>query len=154
MNRKYSTYIYPMKTLLTFALGLFLSGTLFSQSIPANQWSYISIDTTREMIQPADGPDWLRSFGIDAADINHDGFKDITSGKYFYLNPGGDMSRPWKRTEFRFAFDAYLFVDVDGDQLADIIAEDLPNVLWLEADDLNGTSWSARANRSCTANRT
>ncbi len=133
-----------MKILLSFALGLFLTVSLISQSIPVDQWTYIEIDSARELIQPMGGPDWLRSFGLDAADINHDGFKDITSGKYFYLNPGGDMSRPWKRTEFRFAFDTYLFVDVDGDQLADIIAEDLPNVLWLEADDLNGTSWSAR----------
>ncbi len=104
MNRKYSTYIYPMKTLLTFALGLFLSGTLFSQSIPANQWSYISIDTTREMIQPADGPDWLRSFGIDAADINHDGFKDITSGKYFYLNPGGGYEQTLETDRIQVCF--------------------------------------------------
>ena len=95
-------------------------------------------------MHPMDGPDWLRSFGIDAVDINQDGYKDIVCGKYFYLNPGEDMEGTWKRTEFGFAYDGYKFVDVDGDQLADIIAEDLPNVVWLEADDLNGSSWSAR----------
>ncbi len=41
----------------------------------------MAIDTSREMILPADGPDWLRSFGIDAADINRDGYKDIVCGK-------------------------------------------------------------------------
>lgn len=102
------------------------------------------IDTGREMMNPIGGPEWLRSFGIDAADINRDGYKDIVCGKYFYLNPGGDMERHWKRSEFRFAYDGYLFVDVDGDHLADIIAEDLPHVVWLEADDLNGTTWNAR----------
>ena len=54
------------------------------------------------------------------------------------------MTDAWKRTEFRFAYDGYHFVDVDGDHLADIIAQDLPNVVWLEADDFNGSSWSAR----------
>lgn len=133
-----------MKKLLllsTFA-ALFIS--LGAQNIPADQWTYIEIDSTREMIYPMDGPDWLRSFGIDAVDINRDGYKDIVCGKYFYLNPGENMEGLWKRTAFGFAYDGYQFVDVDGDELADIIAEDLPNVIWLEADDLNGSSWSAR----------
>ncbi len=133
-----------MKTILTFIFSIILTGTLLSQTIPTDQWSYMAIDTTREMMHPAGGPDWLRSFGLDATDINMDGYKDIVCGKYFYLNPGADMSRQWIRTPFGFSYDGYQFVDVDGDQLADIIAEDLPNVLWLEADDLNGTSWSAR----------
>jgi hypothetical protein len=109
-----------------------------------DRWTYIEIDHQREMPFPPGGPDWLRSFGIDAADINQDGCMDIVCGKYFYLNPGGDMSAPWKRTDFRFAFDGYHFMDVDGDHRADIIAEDLPHVIWLEADDLDGTSWNAR----------
>mgnify|MGYP002064418667 CR=1 FL=1 len=54
------------------------------------------------------------------------------------------MSRTWKRSEFGFAYDGYHFLDVDGDRFADIIAEDLPRVIWLEADDLNGSSWKAR----------
>jgi hypothetical protein len=116
----------------------------YTQPIAVNQWTYIRVDSTRDMIHPTDGPDWLRAFGLDAADINGDGYKDIVSGKYLYLNPGEDMSRNWDRTEFGFAYDGYHFLDVDGDQMADIIAEDLPRVIWLEADDLNGGSWSAR----------
>jgi hypothetical protein len=36
-----------------------------------------------------------------------------------------------------------LFVDVDGDEFADCIAEALPDVYWLEAGDLQGKSWKA-----------
>ncbi len=135
-----------MFRIISFILLILISftGIIYSQTIPTDQWTYISIDTTREMMHPAGGPDWLRSFGIDATDINKDGYKDIICGKYFYLNPGADMSRKWNRTAFGFAYDGYQFVDVDGDQMADIIAEDLPHVIWLEANDLNGTSWSAR----------
>ncbi len=131
------------KNLVLF-FSLLYSSLLFSQAIPSDQWTYLSVDSTRELLNPMGGPDWLRSFGIDAADINMDGYSDIVAGKYFYLNPGGDMSGCWNRTAFGFAYDGYLFTDVDGDQMADIIAEDLPHVIWLEADDLNGTSWSAR----------
>ena len=133
-----------MKKNLLLVTFIVFSISIAAQNIPAHQWTYIEIDSTREMIQPMDGPDWLRSFGIDAIDINRDGYKDIVCGKYFYLNPGESMEGSWISTEFGFAYDGYHFVDVDGDHLADIIAEDLPNVVWLEADDLNGTSWSAR----------
>ncbi len=133
-----------MKKILCVLVCLFITAAMVSQSIPTDQWTYSAIDTSREMIHPVGGPDWLRSFGIDATDINRDGYKDIVSGLYFYLNPGVDMMGEWIRTSFGFAYDAYHFVDVDGDQMADIIAEDLPDVIWLEADDLNGSSWSAR----------
>jgi len=133
-----------MKRFIGSVAIFFFLGFVYSQTLPTDRWTYIEIDTTREMMHPMGGPDWLRSFGIDAMDINRDGYKDIVCGKYFYLNPGEDMSETWKRTEFGFAYDGYRFVDVDGDQLADIIAEDLPNVIWLEADDLNGSTWSAR----------
>ncbi len=133
-----------MKRLISSMAALFFLGIIFSQTLSTNQWTYIEIDSTRDRIHPLEGPDWLRSFGIDAVDINRDGYKDIVCGKYFYLNPGKDMEGAWKRTDFGLAYDGYQFVDVDGDHLADIIAEDLPNVVWLEADDLNGSSWSAR----------
>ena len=133
-----------MKRYIALLISIQFGTLLFSQSLPADRWSYMPIDTSRELMDPPGGPEWLRSFGIDATDINRDGYKDIVCGKYFYLNPGEDMSGDWKRTGFGFAFDGYRFVDVDGDHLADIIAEDLPNVVWLEADDLNGTSWNAR----------
>jgi hypothetical protein len=133
-----------MKSILSFLLITLLAIPVLSQSLPTDRWTYVAIDTSREMMLPADGPDWLRSFGIDAADINMDGYKDLVCGKYFYLNPGEEMTGSWVRVPFGFACDGYHFMDVDGDQLADIIAEDLPRVIWLEAEDLNGSSWNAR----------
>ena len=129
----------PFSLILAATLHLFTG-----YSMPVDQWTYLEIDNQRDMIHPIDGPDWLRSFGIDAADVNRDGYLDIACGKYFYLNPGEEMDGTWERTPFGFGYDSYHFLDVDGDHLADLIAEDLPNVIWLEADDLNGSSWSAR----------
>lgn len=133
-----------MRNLISLSFTLLIQCSLIAQTLPVDQWTYIKIDTERDMMFPLDGPNWLRSFGIDAADINRDGYKDIVCGKYFYLNPGEDMSGEWLRSEFGFPFDGYHFVDVDGDEFADIIAEDLPQLVWLEADDLNGSTWSAR----------
>ncbi len=133
-----------MKKAILLGISLLCYTFLFSQNLATDRWTYLEIDSTRETINPPDGPTWLRSFGIDAYDINKDGYKDIVCGKYFYLNPGDDMTANWKRTDFQFSFDGYLFIDVDDDRFADVIAEDLPNVIWLEADDLNGTSWNAR----------
>ena len=143
-NQTKATISKLMKKHLLIASMALLCFTGAAQVIPTGQWTYIEIDSARHMIRPVGGPDWLRSFGIDATDINRDGYKDIVCGKYFYLNPGGDMSGDWLRVPFGFAYDGYHFVDVDGDRLADIIAEDLPHVIWLEADDLNGSSWNAR----------
>jgi len=133
-----------MKPLLTFLIPVIFLTALQSQSLPADCWTYIQVDDDRELLSPRGGPEWLRSFGLDAGDINRDGYLDIVCGNYFYLNPGGDMSGIWERTTFRSAFDGTLLVDVDGDRFADVIAQSLPDVIWLEADDLNGTSWNAR----------
>ena len=84
------------------------------------------------MLSPRGGPQWLKSFGLDAQDINSDGYLDIVCGKYFYLNPGGDMSDTWERADFRAACDETLFVNVDGDRFADVIAQNLPDVIWSE----------------------
>ena len=102
-----------MKTILTFLLILASNTWLFAQSLPTDRWTYLEIDSSREMMHPMGGPDWLRSFGMDASDINMDGYMDIVCGKYFYLNPGEDMSGSWTRTEFGFAFDGYFFAHVD-----------------------------------------
>ncbi len=58
---------------------------------------------------------------------------DIIAGSYFYLNPGGNMEGAWKRTDLGMNVDGYLFVDVDGDEFADVIALALPDVFWFES---------------------
>ena len=111
--------------------------------ISSDNWSYVEIDSTRQKWGDWNKPNWLRYFGFDAKDITADGFKDIVSGRYFYRNPGGDMSSEWVRTDLGMNVDGMLFTDVDGDKYGDVIAQALPNIYWLEADDLLGSSWKA-----------
>ena len=72
-----------MKKLLLIAISIYLHSVTIAQVLPADQWTYIEIDNDREMMNPVEGPDWLSSFGIDAADINRDGYKDIVCGSIF-----------------------------------------------------------------------
>ena len=106
--------------------------------IPLNNFHLILIDNQRE--QP-------RNFGVSAGDLTGDGMSDIVAGRYFYRNPGGNMTAKWTRTVLpgKPTIDAMLITDVDNDEFGDIIAEDLPDIYWLEADDKTGTSWSIRA---------
>ncbi|KKR27980.1 MAG: FG-GAP repeat protein, partial [candidate division CPR2 bacterium GW2011_GWD2_39_7] len=54
------------------------------------------------------------------------------------------MEGKWTRSDLGMNADGYLFVDVDGDEYADVIAEALPDVYWFEADNLQGTTWTSR----------
>ncbi|MDD5688212.1 MAG: FG-GAP-like repeat-containing protein [Elusimicrobia bacterium] len=110
-------------------------------------WTYKEVDTTR-----AGYGSWYRWFGIAAADMNNDGYKDIVSGKYFYKNPAGDMTGNWTRTIFPVNVDASLVTDVDSDANADVIAFGLnssftpnPGVYWLEKTGAGDTTgdWTA-----------
>jgi len=107
-------------------------------------FTYKEIDNSRSKYGDYDPPTWMRYFGLDAADVNQDGYQDIVSGRYFYLNPGDNMMGEWKRTDLGFNADGCLFIDVNDNEFADIIAMKYPEVLWFEAEDLNGTSWRAK----------
>jgi len=109
-----------------------------------NSWSYIKIDGNRAKWGDWAEPKWSRYFGLAMGDANGDGFKDIASGRYFYRNPGGDMTFQWKRVDFDINVDAMLFVDIDGDEYGDIIAEALPDIYWLESTGKTGNSWRSR----------
>ena len=133
------------------ALSLFAGGLPAGAAGPAvglDQWTYIHADALRE---PAAGGK-RGDFGIGFGDVNGDGLVDIASGHYFYRNPGGDMTQtPWPRVtlpndpETGKALDAGLLFNVTGQGPArDILAEDLPNIVWLHAEDPQGTSWTAR----------
>jgi hypothetical protein len=108
-----------------------------------DKWTYIQVDNQRGKWGDWDEPDWLRYFGLAMTDVTGDGYKDIIAGRYFYRNPGGDMTGPWQRITFDINVDAMLVLDVDGDSFTDVIAEALPDVYWLEAKDKQGNSWKA-----------
>lgn len=107
-----------------------------------DKWGYIQVDNDRHAWGEFEAPDWLRYFGVAAGDVSNDGQADIVSGRYCYLNPGGNMESHWERIDFGKNVDAMLVTDVDGDGYADVIAEALPNVYWLEATDKTGTKWN------------
>jgi hypothetical protein len=115
----------------------------FSQGLlPINRWTPITIDSIRETYGGTGKFNWLRPMGLDAADIDHDGYKDILCGWYLYHNPGNDMSKKWTRTELPLKVDGFAFVDVDDDEYLDILAQALPDVYWLEAKDPGASLWT------------
>jgi hypothetical protein len=99
--------------------------------LPFDRWHYIQIDNSRDK----------RSFGLAFGDINRDGYQDIVGGKWFYRNPGGDMTGAWKRVDIDDQIDALVVVDVDGDEFSDIIGLRPNEQHWYEAADKNGSQW-------------
>jgi hypothetical protein len=124
-------------------LHLFLIGLLLSAhgqtTAQASPWTYVSLDSVKQKWGDWADPEWLRYFGLDFADVNQDGKKDVVSGRYIYLNPGGMLDGPWQRMVLDDNVDAIFALDVDGDPFADIIAQALPDVYWYEALDHSGT---------------
>jgi hypothetical protein len=108
---------------------------LSSHRLSLDRWNYIAIDRNRSQ----------RFFGLDVGDLNADDRKDIASGHYVYLNPGGDLTGTWQRVSLPSGHDALLSLDVDGDPLADLIAmTGEGKVYWLEAADRTAAGWSSR----------
>lgn len=109
-----------------------------------DKWTYIEVDSKRAKWGDWDDPKWCKYFGLASGDITGDGQLDIVSGRYFYKNPGGDMSGIWHRTDFGSNVDAVLITDVDGDNFGDVIAEALPDVYWLEVTDRDDKTWHSK----------
>lgn len=114
-----------------------------NKPLPTDQWTYIQIDDSRQRFGDFGEPDWLRYFGLDAEDLNQDGYQDIVSGRYVYLSPGGDLTQNWQRVDLGMNVDGMLITDIDDDEFADIVGQALPNVYWLEAENTQATSWNA-----------
>jgi hypothetical protein len=114
--------------------------------LPLDKWTYIHADANRKQAAGGRG-----DFGISFGDVNSDGYQDIASGQYFYRNPGGDMAlTPWPRVTLPAdpqtgkPLDAGLLFNVTGGGAPrDILAEDLPNIVWLHTDDPQGNTWTA-----------
>jgi hypothetical protein len=113
-----------------------------------NNWTYIHADSTRTA---SNSPYGNGDFGLGFGDINGDGFQDIASGHYFYRNPGGNMtSVPWPRITLPHdpsnggVLDAsLLFSAAGGGNPSDILAEYLPDVVWLHTND-QGVTWTPK----------
>lgn len=119
-------------------------GALQGSPFPEHDWHYILVDDQRAKWGDFDSPTWLRYFGLAVGDLNGDGYLDIVSGRYFYRNPGGDMSGQWVRSDLGGNVDAILVTDVDGDDRGDLIAQALPDILWIEAAGDHGETWRIR----------
>lgn len=108
---------------------------------PLDNFMYVQVDDSRERFNES-----TAFFGLTFGDLDSDGDADMASGKYVYVNPG-DLTQSWERIDLASAVgstvDAMLATDVDGDEHADLIAESLPDVWWLEAGDAPG-EWSGR----------
>ncbi len=139
-------------TLIGLVLLLYFSGRQTSDPesaapgppFPDDAWQYIQVDDQRGKWGDFDEPGWLRYFGLGVGDLTRDGYLDIVSGRYFYRNPGGDMSDHWERKDLGRNLDAILITDVDGDAHGDLIAQALPDIFWVEAADDRGDAWTIR----------
>ncbi|GAP69305.1 protein containing repeat domain [Bacteroidales bacterium 6E] len=108
-----------------------------------NKWTYIKIDSTRAKWGDWDQPEWLRYFGLDIKDVTGNGYKDIVAGRYFYRNPGRDMTNKWIRVDLDMNVDGLLFIEINNRNTGNIIATALPNVYWFSAIDKEGSSWES-----------
>ena len=132
-----------MSRIVFFFLLSILPSWGFSQQVNP-YWQYIEVDNTKGMWGDSKEPSWLRYFGMDMGNINGDDQLDILTGRYVYLNPGGDMTDVWKRLELPINVDGILVMDVDGDEYTDLIAQALPELVWLEATNTEGTKWRSQ----------
>jgi hypothetical protein len=110
-----------------------------------DRWTFIQADSTRGKWGDYDERPSMKSmkyYGLAMKDVTGDGFKDVVSGRYFYRNPGGDMTGSWARIDLGINVDGMLFMDsVDNDNYGNIIAEASPDVYWFKAQDRQGNVW-------------
>lgn len=109
--------------------------------VGVKQFHGIVVDTTNVKWGDYDKPEWLRYFGLDAADLNKDDYLDVITGRTIYINPKNNMDGEWQKVDLGLNVDAFISLDVDGDIYADVIAMGLPNLYWFEAINEDATKW-------------
>jgi hypothetical protein len=91
-----------------------------------------------------------RTFGLCFPDVDSDGDLDIASGPFVYLNPGPPLTGTWTQVPLPDDLHAFANLDVDGDNLADLLAQkdnkpsDRIDLIWIEAANAAGTAWAGR----------
>jgi len=127
---------------LTFIIAslcfLFSLNNCTRKTLSLDRWQYVCIDSLRPGNDIVPQYAW---FGMEFADGNADGFLDILAGKNFYLNPEGDMSKPWKNIIVKDSTDLFFNMNVDDDEFADIIGLRCNGQYWFEANDKSCNSW-------------
>jgi hypothetical protein len=113
-----------------------------AKTLPSDRWTYIEADGKRAKWGDFEEPAWLKYFGLAAKDVNRDNRRDIMSGKYLYLNPGGDLTSPWKRVEFPVNVDASVLMHLEKDGQMDALAQHLDTVYWLKPDNPQASSFT------------
>jgi len=126
---------------LTCILWIVAAGLLAQEGVSG--WTYIEVDSQKTKWGDYDDPEWLRYFGLDMGDLNGDGNLDIVTGRWVYLNPGNVMTGGWKKVDLGTNVDGILVMEVDSDAYADVIAQALPEVFWLEAANADATLWNS-----------
>ena len=106
---------------------------------PLDQWRYSLLDNSRERFSGSNP-----YLGLDFGDLNNDDVPDIVSGKYYYLNLGGNITSAFTRGTFPINSDAMLIVNIDHDEFSDVIATALRNVYWFEQPTNSTSSWTRR----------
>ena len=114
------------------------------EKLPLDNWQYIQVDDNRPKWGDFDKPEGKSYFGLTAGDLNNDGYSEIITGRYAYVNPRQDMTGNWERMDFGQNMDAQLITDVDGDELGDIIAVHCEKQFWIEPWDKSLKNWNIR----------
>lgn len=121
----------PSGCLLVLSL---LVANVPAHAIPVDQWTYKLVSNQHS-----------QTLSLGFGDVDRDGLVDIVSNQYWFRNPGGDLLGAWTRVPLPAGMNGFAVTDVDGDALADVIAQktvtDL-NLYWLEATDAGATAWN------------
>lgn len=135
MNRFTTSY-----GMLILGMVLLVSSCSQRQPLPLDKWTYIQVDDSRTRYpgKTSGGGGW---FGLAMGDLTGDGYKDIASGRWFYRDPGGDMTGHWARVTISDSIDNLLITDVDGDGRGDIIGAKCNRQFWFYPDDQKGSTY-------------